>query len=93
MSETELLTKLANMLGQQFKPAIPVDIDLWDVSTIASFLKRSDSNVRERICPLPDFPKAIRLPSLNGRGHPLWKAAEVIAWAEKYREVKTKGTN
>lgn len=90
MSETELLTKLANILGQQFKPAIPVDIDLWDVSTIAAFLKRSDSNVRERICPLPDFPKAIRLPSQGGRGHPLWKAIEVIQWAERYRESRTR---
>lgn len=90
MSETELITKLVAAIGAQLKPTIPVDIDLWDVSTIAAFLKRSDSNVRERICPLPDFPKAIRLPSQNGRGHPLWKASEVIAWAERYREVRTK---
>lgn len=91
MSETELINKLVTALGALFKPAIPVSIDLWDVSTIAAYLKRSESNVRERLCPLPDFPKAIRLPSQAGRGHPLWKASEVIAWAEKYREVKTKG--
>ena len=92
MSETELLTKLADLLGKQLRPTLPVDIDLWDVSTIALFLKRSDSAVRERICPLPDFPKAIRLPSQGGRGHPLWKAKEVIEWAEKYRETRTKST-
>lgn len=91
MSETELVAKLADALAKQLRPGIPVSIDLWDVATIAQFLKRSDAAVRERICALPDFPKAIRLPSQGGRGHPLWKATEVIAWAEKYREVKTKG--
>lgn len=91
MSETELITKLANALALQLRPAIPLNIDLWDVSTIAQFLKRSDDQVRERVICLPDFPKAIRLPSQSGRrGHPLYKAAEVIAWAETYRETKKK---
>lgn len=84
MSEVELMARLADLLGKQFKPAIPLTVDLWDVSTIAQFLKRSDSQVRERVTCLPDFPKAIRLPSQNGRGHPLYKATEVIAWAERY---------
>jgi hypothetical protein len=90
MSEVELLEKLANAINRLTKPTIPLSIDLWDVSTIAQFLKRSDSQVRERVTCLPDFPKAIRLPSQNGRGHPLYKATEVIAWVESLQEKKTK---
>jgi hypothetical protein len=89
MSETELITKLAAAVAGQLRPAIPLNIDLWDVSTIAQLLKRSDAQVRERIVCLPDFPKAIRLPSEKGSGRPLWKAVEVLAWAEQYREKKT----
>lgn len=92
MSETELINKLATALGKHLKPAIPIDYDLWDVATIAQLLKRSDDQVRERVVCLPDFPKAIRLPAESGgRARPLWKAIEVLAWADKYREVKTKG--
>lgn len=91
MSDTDLLTRLASELAKQLRPAIPVAIDLWDIATIAQFLKRDDQVVRERIACLPDFPKAIRLPTVGGtRGRPLWKAAEVIAWTEQYREIKTK---
>lgn len=90
LSEGELLDKLASALAKHFKPvfAVPVDIDLWDVSMVAAFLKRDASVVRERITCLPDFPKAIRLPAKQGRGHPLYKASEVIQWAETYREKR-----
>lgn len=92
MSETEMITKLAAAIGQQIRPAIPLEVDLWDVATIAQLLKRSEDQVRERVVCLPDFPKAIRLPAgSGGRSRPLWKATEVIAWADRYREVKTKG--
>lgn len=89
-SEGELLEKLATALAKHFKPsfAIPVDIDLWDVSMVAQYLKRDPAVVRERIAVLPDFPKAIRLPAKQGRAHPLYKAAEVIQWAETYREKR-----
>lgn len=91
MNEIELITKLASALAKQLRPIIPIDIDLWDVETIAHVLKRSDDQVRERVVCLPDFPKAIRLPAVSGgRSRPLWKASEVLAWAEKYREVKTR---
>jgi hypothetical protein len=88
MSETELVAKLADALAKQLRPAIPLAVDLWDVATIAQFLKRDNAVVRERITCLPDFPKAIRLPANKGRAHPLYKAAEVIAWSEKYREKR-----
>lgn len=88
--ESELLEKLASALARHFKPtfAVPVEIDLWDVAMVAAFLKRDPAVVRERITVLPDFPKAIRLPSRQGRAHPLYKAAEVIQWAETYREKR-----
>ena len=89
MSEVELVEKLANALAKQLRPAIPLSIDLWDVATVAQFLKRDPDVTRERITCLPDFPKAIRLPSNKGRAHPLYKAAEVVAWAQTYQE-KTK---
>lgn len=92
MSETEVMTKLADLIGKHLKPAIPIDIDLWDVATIAQWMKRSEDQVRERVVCLPDFPKAIRLPTTGekqSRGRPLWKAVEVMAWAEKYRDKRT----
>ncbi len=57
--------------------------------TQVAFLKRSEAVVRERITALPGFPQAIRLPvaGSKGRGQPLWKAKEMIAWAEKHQET------
>ncbi len=86
MTDGELLDKLATALAKHLRPSIPITVDLWDVATVAQYLKRDPSVVRERITCLPDFPKAIRLPAKQGRAHPLYKAAEVIAWAETYRE-------
>lgn len=88
MSEVELVEKLAMAVAKQLRPGIPLSIDLWDVATIAQFLKRDPAVTRERITCLPDFPKAIRLPSGKGRAHPLYKAVEVVAWAESYRESR-----
>jgi hypothetical protein len=87
MSEIE---ELAHRIAEAVRPSLPIDIDLWDVKTIGAYLKRDPAVVRERICCLPTFPAAIRLPNIKGqRMHPLWKASEVIAWAESYREHKT----
>ncbi len=85
MSEMERLIEVIDRLS----PRIPVVVDLWSVREIAAYLKRSPSVVRERISALPGFPQAIRLPvpgGRTGRGNPLWKAREVIAWAEKHQE-------
>lgn len=87
MSEIE---ELANKIADAVRPAFPLDVDLWDVKTIASYLKRDAAVVRERICCLPSFPSAIRIPNAQGqRMHPLWKASEVVTWAESFREHKT----
>jgi len=86
MSEVELVEKLAHALSERMRPSIPLAIDLWDIATVAQYLKRDTKVTRERIVVLPDFPKAIRLPTAKGRAHPLYKAAEVIAWAEGHQE-------
>jgi hypothetical protein len=79
-----LFEKLAAAMAAQLPPPIPIEIDLWDVATIARLLKRNESQVRNRIVCLPDFPKAIRLPVTGGPR--LYRAAEVVAWVGKYQD-------
>lgn len=88
MNDNELIERLAEAVAQRMLPAIPLSIDLWDMGTIAGYFKRSPSVVRERLACLPSFPKAIRLPSTTAkRGcQPLYKATEIIGWAESHRE-------
>lgn len=88
-----LVHQLVDALTLAHKREIPLNVDLWDVATVAKYLKRDPDGVRDRICTLPDFPQAIRLPSTGSnarKGHPLWKAAEVIKWAEGYQEKRRK---
>lgn len=87
MIEIDLIERLADAIERRMKPVLPLSVALWDMATIAAYLQRDTDSVRERIACLPDFPKPIRLPSATKRGaHPLYKAAEVIAWVEGYRE-------
>jgi len=79
-----LIEKLATALAAQLPPPIPIEVDLWDVATIARLLKRNESQVRNRVVCLPDFPKAIRLPVTSGPL--LYRAAEVLAWAGKHQD-------
>jgi hypothetical protein len=89
LAERVMKALMAKLTGAS--AAIPIEIDLWNVETIASYLKRSISGVRERIVCQPSFPVAIRIPTGSGqRGHALWKAAEVIAWAMSHREKETR---
>lgn len=85
--ENELIQQMVAAMAQHLQPAIPVSVDLWDVATIARVLKRSESQVRNRLICLPDFPKAIRLPvEGGGRGKPLYRANEVLEWTRKYQD-------
>ena len=45
--DSDLVGRLPPALAQQLRLAIPVEIDLWDIATIAYYLKRSESVVRE----------------------------------------------
>lgn len=87
--ELQLIDKMASAFAKYVNPTIPLHIDLWDIATIAAYLKRNETVVRERLACKPDFPAAIRLPTESGRrGHALYRAKEVILWAEKYSEKK-----
>lgn len=92
MSEADLIERLAQELGKRLKPSVPLSVALWTLEDVGTYLQRSARVVGERIAVLPDFPKPIRLPSASsaaeksGKSQPLWKAAEVIAWAEGYKE-------
>lgn len=79
-----LIERLATALAAQLPPPIPIEIDLWDVAMIARLLKRNESLVRNRLVCLPDFPRAIRLPTAAGPR--LYRAAEVLAWVGKYQD-------
>lgn len=83
MSAEELLTKLLERLTKPVPPPLPVAVDLWDTKHIGAYLKRSLDTVRDDIVCLPSFPKPIRLPT-PGRAQALYKAREVIAWAESH---------
>lgn len=84
--KTELtLETLAAALAERISPAIPIEVDYWSAAEVAALLKITRARVLSIYAPMPDFPKAYRLPTpAGGRGHPLWKAAEVVRWVEKY---------
>lgn len=85
--ETDLINRLAAAVAERIRPVIPFDYEMWDIATIAACMKLSEAQVRERLAPQPDFPKAIRLPtSTGGRGHARYRAKEVWAWMMKYQD-------
>lgn len=81
-TETDILVKLAEVLEKMQRPALPLSVDLWDTNYLAAYFKRSPSRVRSDIVCLPSFPRPVRLP-VEGRSQALYKAREVIEWAEK----------
>jgi hypothetical protein len=83
--DSDLIEALERILA---RPAIPIDIALWSGEDVALYLRRDKRTVMEKLACLPDFPKAIKLPSTSGgKGWPLWVAKEVIAWAKSYQET------
>lgn len=83
MSTDEMLEKLLERLTKPVLPPLPVEVDLWDTKNISAYLKRSVDTVRDDIVCLPSFPRPIRLPT-PGRAQALYKAREVIKWAESH---------
>lgn len=79
MSEKEILAAILQKLSEK---SIPIEVDLWDTEHIAAYLKYSHSTVRDKILPLPSFPRPICIRTANGSGLPRYKAREVIKWAE-----------
>ena len=96
MSDTEQLAsadidydRLAKAIAARMPPVIPISVDAWSATEIAAYLKRTRRTVAEKTVYLPGFPRPIRLPSTSKKeaAHPLWKARDVIAWAEKFQRA------
>lgn len=81
MSDADLIERMASAVAKHLAAPLPTAIDLWDTELIGRYLKRSPDNVRKQIVCLPTFPRPIRLP-VAGRAQALYKAREVIKWAE-----------
>lgn len=91
MSEINI-EELAKQIADRVRPAVPIEYALWDIAEVAAYMHKSADVVRNRIACLPSFPKPIRTPALREgkmtRGHPVYKAIEVIRWNEGQREQK-----
>lgn len=85
MEITEAIETLRDMVS----PQIPLSVDLWDARHAAAYLKVKPRQITERYALRPGFPPAIRLPTKNGRGHPRWRAIDIIEWAEKHMDTRT----
>jgi len=81
----DLLEDLAAAIARHTARRIPLAVDLWSVSEIADYLKCSERYVLDNYAARTDFPSAVRLPGKGTRrGHPRYRAAEVIKWAESW---------
>ena len=50
MSEIELVEKLAHTLFERMRPSIPLAVDLWDIATVAQYLKPDTVRVGAAHC-------------------------------------------
>jgi len=82
-SEIELLAE--SIASLVLSRAVPQPT-FWDYADIAHNLRASKSTVARWVT-LPDFPRPIRPPTKGpGLAHPIYKPAEVIAWAGRHQE-------
>lgn len=87
MTDADIIERIAAAVAARVK--VPLGVQLWCSEEIAAYLSVSKRQAAEKIVMLPGFPQPIRLPVLKGgRGHPRWKAAEVIEWAERHQEKR-----
>ncbi|WLE60308.1 AlpA family transcriptional regulator [Burkholderia plantarii] len=80
----ENLAELARQIAQQLAPYA-----LWDLSEVAKYLHRSEQHTRQWVITQDGFPRPLRIPSgksATERARPLWRAKDVIAWAESHVE-------
>lgn len=54
---------------------------------IAALIRVTPRQVVERYAMRPDFPKAIRLPSMHGRGPYRWKRSEIMEWIDGLQQA------
>lgn len=80
MDHPDIIEKLDELIAATRAAGVPLR-DRWlDAAGIGMLLSYPARYVLERLAPRPDFPKPLR------EGHPRWKAAEVLEWAERTRD-------
>lgn len=89
LDEVGIIARLDLILAKLDHPVVPLSAQLWDTAHIGAYLKRSTDNVRKQIICLPSFPEPIRLP-VHGKAQALYKAREVIQWAESLQARRRK---
>lgn len=67
-----------NSYAHHVDQSLPMQLRLWRTAEIAQYLKREKRTVAEKIVCRPGFPAPIYL---EGTGHPLWRASDIIEWA------------
>ncbi|QYF95757.1 hypothetical protein KY495_11715 [Massilia sp. PAMC28688] len=82
----DLVKRCEALLVKLDQPAISLEFQLWDHGDVSAYFKRHPRTVREQITCLPSFPKAIRLPSKDRCAQPLYRAGEVVEWANQFRD-------
>ncbi|MCA8086974.1 AlpA family transcriptional regulator [Burkholderia cenocepacia] len=82
-NDRERLDELARKIASRLTPHA-----LWDLAEVAEYLHRSEQHTRQWVITLDGFPRPVRIPSGKGaeRPRPLWRAKDVIAWAESHIE-------
>jgi len=88
MDNTTIIDQLAEAIAAHTRPTIPLSIAIWDVKAVGAYLNKTERQITERYANMRGFPRAIRLPSANGKGHPQWYAREIIEWVEKHQEKR-----
>ncbi|HDR9878287.1 TPA: AlpA family phage regulatory protein [Burkholderia cenocepacia] len=82
--EREQIDELARKIAARLTPHA-----LWDLAELAAYLHRSEQHTRQWIITQDGFPRPIRIPSgksATKRARPLWRAKDVIVWAESHIE-------
>ncbi len=82
------INAIADAVAAKIRPAIPLDVALWDIGQIADYLGASKSHVSNRIVSAIDFPAAVRIATSDGHlSHPRWRAAQVVEWVMRHQEA------
>lgn len=79
--DTSPMAELTQAITRMGSSQFPINIDLWDATRVADYLKISKSRFLNHYSIQPGFPKPGRLPSPRGAGRALWRARDVVEWA------------
>lgn len=86
-TQSELIERLAMAIAKHIPRQIPLINRLWSIEQVAHYLGLSATYVHNHFPSAPGFPTPIRVCMKKGvKGHPRFKAVEVIRWAEAHRD-------